>query len=177
MAQQRNKNSKSFIPSTASPTHGRRGCLCKNGKTYSTECCDGSVEAQGIGKTRLSEYFRAVITTGQSQATWGYRGYDGGVFNLPKYGSISGEFGQNKKYKIAELSMEIYPQRRLALVFDTQSFPKMNELIINGKSFLFSDGFVQTNRNDDRSGIFWYFSYDDYPFENETGLDLEIKGI
>jgi len=50
MAQQRNKNSKSFIPSTASPTHGRRGCLCKNGKTYSRKCCDGSVEAQGIGK-------------------------------------------------------------------------------------------------------------------------------
>ena len=38
-------------PSKASPRAGaRRGCLCKNGK-YSTKCCDGSLQAQGIGKT------------------------------------------------------------------------------------------------------------------------------
>jgi len=38
-------------PSKASPREGsRRGCLCSNG-TYSTKCCDGSLEAQGIGKT------------------------------------------------------------------------------------------------------------------------------
>ena len=38
-------------PSKASPRQGsRRGCLCLNG-TYSTKCCDGSLEAQGIGKT------------------------------------------------------------------------------------------------------------------------------
>ena len=38
-------------PSKASPRQGsRRGCLCSNG-TYSTKCCDGSLEAQGIGKT------------------------------------------------------------------------------------------------------------------------------
>ncbi len=73
--------------------------------------------------------------------------------------------------------MEIYPQRRLSLVFDTQSFPKMNELIINEKSFLFSDGYIHTNRNDGRSGIYWYFSYSDYPFPNETGLELQIKGV
>lgn len=33
-----------------SPKGGRRGCLCKDGK-YSKKCCDGTVEAQGIGKT------------------------------------------------------------------------------------------------------------------------------
>ena len=33
-----------------SPKGGRRGCLCKDG-TYKKKCCDGSVEAQGIGKT------------------------------------------------------------------------------------------------------------------------------
>jgi hypothetical protein len=38
-------------PSKASPRAGsRRGCLCADG-TYSTKCCDGSLEAQGIGKT------------------------------------------------------------------------------------------------------------------------------
>lgn len=50
MPQQIDKKSKSYIPSTASPTHGRRGCLCKNGKKYSRKCCDGSVQAQGIGR-------------------------------------------------------------------------------------------------------------------------------
>lgn len=34
--------------SHTSPKNGRRGCLCKNGK-YSTKCCDGSLQAQGIG--------------------------------------------------------------------------------------------------------------------------------
>lgn len=33
-----------------SPKGGRRGCLCKDG-TYKKKCCDGSIEAQGIGKT------------------------------------------------------------------------------------------------------------------------------
>jgi hypothetical protein len=35
-------------PSYSSPKGGRRGCLCENG-TYSTKCCDGSLQAQGIG--------------------------------------------------------------------------------------------------------------------------------
>jgi len=33
----------------ASPIGGRRGCLCKDGKRYSRKCCDGSLQAQGIG--------------------------------------------------------------------------------------------------------------------------------
>ena len=44
------KKDKNHIPSTASPTGKRKACLCKNGKTYSRKCCDGSVSAQGIGK-------------------------------------------------------------------------------------------------------------------------------
>lgn len=34
---------------TPSPKGGKRGCLCKDG-TYSKKCCDGTLEAQGIGK-------------------------------------------------------------------------------------------------------------------------------
>lgn len=33
----------------SSPVGGRRGCLCKDGKRYSRKCCDGSLQAQGIG--------------------------------------------------------------------------------------------------------------------------------
>jgi hypothetical protein len=36
--------------SKVSPRGGKRGCLCKNGK-YSSRCCNGSLQAQGIGKT------------------------------------------------------------------------------------------------------------------------------
>ena len=40
---------KGKTPSLASPKSGsKRGCLCDNGK-YSRECCDGSLQAQGIG--------------------------------------------------------------------------------------------------------------------------------
>ena len=35
-------------PSRTSPRSSRRGCLCKDG-TYSRKCCDGSLQAQGIG--------------------------------------------------------------------------------------------------------------------------------
>jgi len=52
--------SKFKTPSKASPRAGaRRGCLCSNG-TYSSKCCDGSLEAQGIGKT---EGTADVVTT------------------------------------------------------------------------------------------------------------------
>jgi hypothetical protein len=37
-------------PKIPSPKGGRRGCLCKDGK-YLKKCCDGSLEAQGVGKT------------------------------------------------------------------------------------------------------------------------------
>ena len=37
-------------PSYTSPTGGRRGCLCED-NTYSRKCCDGSLQAQGIGRT------------------------------------------------------------------------------------------------------------------------------
>ena len=44
----RNKENK--IQSSTSPRASKRGCLCEN-NTYSKECCDGSLQAQGIGKT------------------------------------------------------------------------------------------------------------------------------
>jgi hypothetical protein len=45
------RNKKDFrTPSITSPKNSRRGCLCKD-NTYSRKCCDGSLLAQGIGKT------------------------------------------------------------------------------------------------------------------------------
>ena len=35
--------------SRTSPKGGKRGCLCDDGKTYHRDCCDGSLQAQGIG--------------------------------------------------------------------------------------------------------------------------------
>lgn len=31
-----------------SPTNSKRGCQCADG-TYSNECCDGTLKAQGVG--------------------------------------------------------------------------------------------------------------------------------
>ena len=43
------KTTKQVAQSKTSPKGGQRGCLCKDGKTYSIKCCDGSLQAQGIG--------------------------------------------------------------------------------------------------------------------------------
>jgi hypothetical protein len=42
-------------PSYSSPKASKRGCLCWDKNTYSRKCCDGSLRAQGIGKTRGTE--------------------------------------------------------------------------------------------------------------------------
>ena len=36
--------------SKTSPKGGRRGCLCEDGP-YKAECCDGTLQAQGVGNT------------------------------------------------------------------------------------------------------------------------------
>ncbi len=46
--------------SKASPKGGRRGCLCED-NTYSKKCCDGTLHAQGIGKT--ASVTRQQVTT------------------------------------------------------------------------------------------------------------------
>lgn len=50
-------------PSKSSPKGGRRGCLCENG-TYSTKCCDGSLQAQGIGAITGTENVSVTISSG-----------------------------------------------------------------------------------------------------------------
>ena len=44
------KRRKNATVSKSSPRTKSRGCLCPDGRTYSTKCCDGTLEAQGIGK-------------------------------------------------------------------------------------------------------------------------------
>lgn len=39
---------KDKIPSNTSPKTSQRACLCDD-NTYSRKCCDGSLQAQGIG--------------------------------------------------------------------------------------------------------------------------------
>ena len=41
-------------PSRTSPKNSKRGCLCAD-NTYSTKCCDGSLQAQGIGSITKSQ--------------------------------------------------------------------------------------------------------------------------
>jgi len=37
------------------PQDKRRGCLCRDGKRYSRECCNGDYMNQGIGKITKDE--------------------------------------------------------------------------------------------------------------------------
>lgn len=37
--------------SKTSPKGGKRGCLCEDG-TYSSKCCNGDLESQGIGSDK-----------------------------------------------------------------------------------------------------------------------------
>jgi hypothetical protein len=46
------------LPSRTSPKGGQRGCLCKDGKSYSIKCCNGSLQAQGIGNITGSIPYR-----------------------------------------------------------------------------------------------------------------------
>ena len=48
---------RNYIPSKNSPKGGKRGCLCADGKTYSSKCCDGSLEGQGIGNITRNKFF------------------------------------------------------------------------------------------------------------------------
>ena len=43
------KNRTKETPSYSSPKGGTRGCLCKDGRTYSRKCCDGTLRGQGVG--------------------------------------------------------------------------------------------------------------------------------
>jgi len=46
--------------SKTSQKGGNRGCLCKDG-TYKKECCNGDLQAQGVGAT-LSQGGESLIT-------------------------------------------------------------------------------------------------------------------
>ena len=50
------KKRRNFIPSKNSPKGGKRGCLCADGKTYSSKCCDGSLQGQGIGNITRNNF-------------------------------------------------------------------------------------------------------------------------
>lgn len=45
-----------YTYSKVSQKGGKRGCLCPDG-TYSSKCCDGSLQAQGIGNITRSNFF------------------------------------------------------------------------------------------------------------------------
>jgi len=49
-----------------SPKGGKRGCLCKDG-TYSSKCCDGELQSQGIGN--ITGAGTETVTTTESAGT------------------------------------------------------------------------------------------------------------
>ena len=59
-------------PSKTSPKGGKRGCICKDG-TYNSKCCDGSLEAQGIGST-VNQITSSVTNTNAPRTITGVNG-------------------------------------------------------------------------------------------------------
>ena len=51
------KRRKNATLSYSSPRTSSRGCLCPDGRTYSRKCCDGTLEAQGIGSIHKTTNF------------------------------------------------------------------------------------------------------------------------
>jgi len=50
------KKRQKYTYSRSSSKGGKRGCLCADGKSYSSKCCDGSLQAQGIGNITRSNF-------------------------------------------------------------------------------------------------------------------------
>ena len=48
------RSRKKPTPSRTSPNSGGRACLCPDGKSYSIDCCDESLQAQGIGSITMT---------------------------------------------------------------------------------------------------------------------------
>jgi hypothetical protein len=53
--------SKQKTLSKTSPKGGKRGCLCDDG-TYNSKCCDGTLQAQGVGST-VNQVVSNVVNT------------------------------------------------------------------------------------------------------------------
>lgn len=54
---------KQKTPSYSSPKGGKRGCLCDDG-TYSSKCCNGDLQNQGIGSL-VNSSTQTVVNTNE----------------------------------------------------------------------------------------------------------------
>lgn len=59
-------------PSYSSPKGGEKACLCEDG-TYSKECCDGSLQAQGVG-SEFEQSVSVVNNTNEARVIENSRG-------------------------------------------------------------------------------------------------------
>ena len=58
--------------SKTSPKGGKRGCLCDDG-TYKAECCDGTLQAQGVGSL-VSQGTSVIVNTNEPRTITGNNG-------------------------------------------------------------------------------------------------------
>jgi len=65
-------NTDNKTPSRTSPKNSKRGCLCED-DTYRSDCCDGSLKAQGIGAT-IGQNSLSVVIDGEKRIKTSNRG-------------------------------------------------------------------------------------------------------
>lgn len=86
------KNKGIYIGSRTSPKGSSRACLCWDTNTYSINCCDGSIQAQGIGS--ITGIAPAPVNTPLTDATFNQAITDilaedpNGDYDLVPYGRI-----------------------------------------------------------------------------------------
>lgn len=83
--------------SRITPKGGRRGCLCKDRKTYHPDCCTGEMHAQGIGNitgtpSSSSEESLATVTS-EALTISGLSINSSGVITLPTASFAGTDFG------------------------------------------------------------------------------------
>jgi hypothetical protein len=67
--QNQRKNSGVYFGPTrgrSSPKNSRRGCLCLNENRYDIKCCNGALQAQGIGNIQGTPLQRGAFSSGFS---------------------------------------------------------------------------------------------------------------
>jgi hypothetical protein len=50
----------------SSPKNSRQGCLCLNSNTYSTKCCKGYLQNQGVGRVQSPPIVKGGFSSGFS---------------------------------------------------------------------------------------------------------------
>ena len=162
-------------PSRTSPQGGNRGCLCADG-TYSIDCCDGSLQAQGVGSLvdgSIGNIVQNIITRIISNRVEN----SGILYNRPIYSGWRTSFANydeayqkaNGTYDYTKINPEFIARLDYSV---TNAFFTLTELnsFSNLARFTDENGYYYTNPFDSGSATNQSAFASDYIIDHLTGL-------